>query len=51
MFLLDGVDSYTYLSSGNIVLPGVDDAVEFRATIDAMKVLGFDENEITGEWK
>ena len=48
--LLDNVDKYRFLSNGRINLPGVEDAAEFQSTIRAMKIMGFQDEEITCEF-
>ncbi|VDN52209.1 unnamed protein product [Dracunculus medinensis] len=46
-FLLEDVDKYRYLNNGYICLPNVDDAAEFHNTVRSMKIMGFQDEEIT----
>ena len=46
-YLLDSVNNYKYLKNGNIVLPNVDDKTEFHNTVRSMKIMGFQDDEIT----
>uniref|UniRef100_A0A0R3S3V9 Myosin heavy chain, nonmuscle n=1 Tax=Elaeophora elaphi TaxID=1147741 RepID=A0A0R3S3V9_9BILA len=46
-FLLEDVDKYRFLNNGYINLPNVDDANEFHNTVRSMKIMGFQEEEIT----
>ncbi|KAL3876696.1 hypothetical protein ACJMK2_034499 [Sinanodonta woodiana] len=39
-FLLEDAKSYRFLSFGSIPVPGVDDAQEFRHTIESMNIMG-----------
>ncbi|PAV89637.1 hypothetical protein WR25_16678 isoform E [Diploscapter pachys] len=45
-YLLDSIDSYRFLVNGGLNLPNVDDAVEFRNTLNSMKIMGFADEEI-----
>ncbi|VDN06059.1 unnamed protein product [Thelazia callipaeda] len=46
-FLLEDVEKYRFLNNGYINLPNVDDANEFHNTVRSMKIMGFQEEEIT----
>ncbi|VDK44796.1 unnamed protein product [Anisakis simplex] len=46
-FLLEEVDKYRFLNNGYICVPNVDDATEFHNTIRSMKIMGFNNDEIT----
>lgn len=39
-FLLDDYRNYRFLTSGRLPVQGVDDAAEFRLTIEAMTIMG-----------
>ncbi|KAI5723847.1 hypothetical protein M8J76_011739 [Diaphorina citri] len=39
-FILEDPKTYLFLSNGNLPVPGVDDAVEFQATVQAMNIMG-----------
>lgn len=45
--MLEDVDKYRYLNNGYICLPNVDDAAEFHNTVRSMKIMGFQDEEIT----
>ncbi|CAK9300346.1 unnamed protein product [Gordionus sp. m RMFG-2023] len=44
--LLQNIKTYSYISNGNVLIPGIDDSSEFENTIAAMKIMGM-ENNIT----
>lgn len=44
---MEDVDKYRFLNNGYINLPNVDDANEFHNTVRSMKIMGFQEEEIT----
>ncbi|VDN23248.1 unnamed protein product, partial [Cylicostephanus goldi] len=46
LLLERSADSYHFLSNGDLTLPGVDDAVEFNETMNAMRIVGFQDSEI-----
>ncbi|KCV67940.1 myosin heavy chain [Fonticula alba] len=48
--LLEGVRAYRYLE-GEANIDNVDDAKEFRDTLDAMRIIGFSEEEQTSIWQ
>ncbi|KAJ8318252.1 hypothetical protein KUTeg_003343 [Tegillarca granosa] len=39
-FLLEDAKNYRFLSNGLVAVPGVDDAVEFKSTAEAMTIMG-----------
>ena len=39
-FLVEDIGNYRYLTNGHMPVPGVDDAAEFRLTIEAMNIMG-----------
>lgn len=39
-FLLEDAKNYRFLSSGLVAVPGVDDAMEFKSTAEAMTIMG-----------
>ena len=45
-FLLEDFASYKFLSSGHVTVPGMNDQQEFKATLEAMNVMKFTEQEI-----
>ncbi len=46
---MDNMEQYRFLSNGYLALTGVDDSQEFHNTIRSMKIMGFHDEEITGE--
>ncbi|XP_060570193.1 myosin heavy chain, non-muscle-like isoform X3 [Ruditapes philippinarum] len=44
-FLLDDIGNYRYLTKGHMAVAGVDDAAEFRFTIEAMNIMGINPEE------
>lgn len=49
-YLLDSIDSYRFLVNGGLNLPNVDDAVEFRNTLNSMSIMGFADEKIDCEF-
>eukprot|EP00835_Amoeboradix_gromovi_P002484 NODE_142_length_17801_cov_0.377020.p2 type:complete len:1022 gc:universal NODE_142_length_17801_cov_0.377020:13238-10173(-) len=46
LLLLDGnVNNYAYTLKSNKVIDGVDDLVEFQSLMDALKIVGFNDDE------
>lgn len=39
--------NYTFLTHGNVPVPGVDDAVEFRNTVQAMQIMGLSNEDLS----
>ncbi|XP_026804698.1 myosin heavy chain, non-muscle isoform X4 [Rhopalosiphum maidis] len=39
-FILEDPKTYSFLTNGNLRVPGVDDAAEFRETVNAMNIMG-----------
>jgi len=50
-FLLEDVKNYTFLTHGNVPVPGVDDAVEFKSTYQAMQIMGLHLEELSAIFK
>jgi len=48
---LDDLSSYSYMSNGDVAIPGMNDADEFRETVEAMKIMGMKAEEIKGCWE
>lgn len=46
-FLLEDVKNYTFLTHGNVPVPGVDDAVEFKNTVQAMQIMGLSNEDLS----
>lgn len=47
-FLLEDVKNYTFLTHGAVPVPGVDEAAEFRSTVQAMQIMGLNTEELSG---
>ena len=50
-FILEDPKNYTFLSYGNVQVPGMDEAEEFAATNQAMRIMGISEEDISSIWK
>merc|ERR1719211_509517 len=46
-FILEDPKNYTFLSYGQQTIPGLDDSDEFQLTMDAMKIMCINEEDIT----
>lgn len=46
-FLLEDAKNYTFMTQGNIPVSGVDDAVEFKSTIQAMNIMGLSSEDFS----
>uniref|UniRef100_A0A6Q2Z560 Myosin, heavy chain 10, non-muscle n=1 Tax=Esox lucius TaxID=8010 RepID=A0A6Q2Z560_ESOLU len=46
--LLEGFNSYRFLSNGNIPIPGQQDKDNFQETMEAMNIMSFSHDEILG---
>lgn len=46
-FLLEDVKNYTFLTHGNVPVPGVDDGIEFRSTVQAMQIMGLQPEDLS----
>uniref|UniRef100_A0A8B9ICW0 Myosin heavy chain 11 n=1 Tax=Anser brachyrhynchus TaxID=132585 RepID=A0A8B9ICW0_9AVES len=47
--LLEGFNNYTFLSNGHVPIPAQQDDEMFQETLEAMTIMGFTEEEQTGE--
>lgn len=47
--LLEGFNNYTFLSSGYVPIPSQQDDEMFQETLEAMKIMGFTDEEQIGE--
>ena len=47
-FLLEDVKNYTFLTHGAVPVPGVDEAAEFKSTVQAMHIMGLNAEELSG---
>ena len=47
-FLLEDIGGYNFLTGGNMSVPGVDDAAEFRLTVEAMNIMGISVDDQAG---
>lgn len=39
-FVIEPAGNYTFLTNGGLPVPGVDDVVEFQATVQSMEIMG-----------
>lgn len=46
--LLEGFGSYRFLVAGHVEIPGQEDDVLFDETLEAMEIMGFNEDERIG---
>ena len=46
--MLEDVKNYTFLTHGAVPVPGVDEAAEFRSTVQAMQIMGLNAEELSG---
>merc|ERR1711899_336714 len=46
-YILEDPKNYAFLTSGMVTIPAQDDAEEFSATMEAMRIMGLNEEEIT----
>jgi myosin protein heavy chain len=46
-FLLEDVKNYTFLTHGNVPVPGVDEALEFKSTVQAMQIMGLSPEDLS----
>ena len=47
-FLLEDVKNYAFLTHGAVPVPGVDEAIEFKNTVQAMQIMGLNTEELSG---
>lgn len=45
---MEDIDSYRFLTNGNLTIPNVDDAFELSNTLSAMKGMDFSDADIDG---
>lgn len=48
---MEDAKNYTFLSAGNVTVPGIDDVEEFEATNKAMRIMGISEEDLSSIWK
>ncbi|KAH9506277.1 Myosin-9 [Dermatophagoides farinae] len=46
-FLLEDVKNYAFLTHGAVPVPGVDEAIEFKNTVQAMQIMGLNAEELS----
>ncbi|KAI7697597.1 Myosin heavy chain [Sarcoptes scabiei] len=46
-FLLEDVKNYVFLTHGAVPVPGVDEAIEFKNTVQAMQIMGLNTEELS----
>jgi len=47
-FILEDPKTYSFLTNGNLRVPGVDDAAEYRETVNAMNIMGMTTEDYSG---
>ena len=50
-YLLDDPKNYTFVTGGALTIPSQDDVEEFQSTLEAMHIMGLNEDEITSIWR
>ena len=50
-FILEDPKNYTFLTNGKLTVPSMDDAEEFHHTVEAMKVMGINDEDMSSIWK
>jgi len=45
--ILEDAKDYTFLSYGNVTIPGLNDAEEFQGTMEAMRIMGIADEDVT----
>jgi len=45
---LEDPKTYSFLTNGNLPVPGVDDAAEFKETVNAMNIMGMTSEDYSG---
>ncbi len=43
--------NYTFLTNGSLTIPCQDDGEEFQHTVEAMKVMGINDEDMCSIWK
>jgi len=49
--LLDDAKNYTFMTSGGVRVPGIDDVDEFASTQNSMRIMGISEEDMTSIWR
>lgn len=47
-FILEDPKTYSFLTNGNLRVPGVDDSAEYRETVNAMNIMGMTTEDYSG---
>merc|ERR1712223_2375181 len=50
-YILEDPKNYTFLTSGMVTIPGIDDVEEFQMTIQSMKVMGISDEDMNSIWR
>jgi myosin protein heavy chain len=48
---LEDPKNYTFLTNGSVTIPCQDDGEEFQHTVEAMKVMGINDEDMCSIWK
>lgn len=46
-FLLEDSKNYTFLTNGHIAVPGIDEVLEFKSTMNAMSIMGLHQEDLS----
>jgi myosin heavy subunit len=47
---LEDAKNYTFMTCGGVNIPGQDDGEEFQHTVEAMKVMGINDEDMGSIW-
>lgn len=47
-FIIEDPKTYSFLTNGNLPVPGIDDAAEFKDTVNAMNIMGMTTEDYSG---
>merc|ERR1719151_246241 len=49
--ILEDARNYTFMTKGAVRVPGIDDAEEFAATVQALRIMGVTDDDLDSIWK
>ena len=50
-YIIEPTKSYTFLSQNDMTVGGIDDAEEFAATMQALRIMGVTDDDLDSIWK
>ena len=50
-YIIEPGKSYTFLSQNEVTVGGIDDAEEFAATMQALRIMGVTDDDLDSIWK